>query len=724
MPILDNFTDVDGTLLSGHTPDAGGSWVNWAVAGGTAPSPGSAVIVGNELDNNGVTNSTANAAFYHSIAPASANYTVSAPIKVYAKQRHTGLFARLQSGAHNTYWLYLDAAAETVSLYRVDSGTNVLLGSAALPLTIGSTYICALTVNGTGASVSLDVSVDGVSKIAVSDTSGNRITSVGYAGVWLGGGTESRLQSISVDEIGASSLTVAPPANLRIYQRSGGSAAVGLSGTYSGTPTTIQARVVPDGGGTAVVDWTTVDAAPAAGTWAGSINVPQGGWYNVEVRFSSNTSITASSSNKFGVGALFSIAGQSNAYRWFITGTGTAAARTSKYNGGWATNTGAAAIAFANAMESALGVPVGMVDTGYDAAALTVEGDRGFGYWLNLSGSPYTQWLARVTNVGAKLEGICWCQGEADAFQSVPGATYAAGLTTMFGRFRSHTSQSDLPVFLATLPRTSHVDADDAGWNTINDVILGRDTGFERVACDTWDLGLSDTVHYDATGYQKVGERFALAVRKYGGDAVESRGPQVSAVSYAANTVRVDIAHRGGTDFTPATGITGLRFVDNGTPITPTSVVRTSATRITATFAGAIVGPLAVAVAWGMSPSITGAPVDGAGLPLSKTASSGVAGTDANRYASVTLTTNGSTPAASLTGLKWAWFDQATPDAFVAPTDKGTAETTDASGVLVVPLANTAKAAGETGWLIVTDSDGTTTQSPAHKAFSGPVQVV
>jgi hypothetical protein len=89
----------------------------------------------------------------------------------------------------------------------------------------------------------------------------------------------------------------------------------------------------------------------------------------------------------------------------------------------------------------------------------------------------------------------------------------------------------------------------------------------------------------------------------------------------------------------------------------------------------------------------------------------------------LTLTTDGSTPAASLTGLKWAFFDQVSPGSFVAPTAKGTVETTDGSGVLVLSITGTALTVGGTGWLIVTDSDGTTTQSPAAKAFSGPVVV-
>lgn len=93
------------------------------------------------------------------------------------------------------------------------------------------------------------------------------------------------------------------------------------------------------------------------------------------------------------------------------------------------------------------------------------------------------------------------------------------------------------------------------------------------------------------------------------------------------------------------------------------------------------------------------------------------------RTATITLTSDGTTPRASLSSLKWAWFDQVTPDLFVAPTDKGAVESTDASGVLVLSLPNSALSIGAVGWLTITDSDGTTSQSPSAKAFSGPVTV-
>jgi hypothetical protein len=95
--------------------------------------------------------------------------------------------------------------------------------------------------------------------------------------------------------------------------------------------------------------------------------------------------------------------------------------------------------------------------------------------------------------------------------------------------------------------------------------------------------------------------------------------------------------------------------------------------------------------------------------------------TPGNRTVTLALFTPSDAPAANLSSLRWAWFDQVTPDLFASPTDKGTLESTDAVGTLTIALPNSQLAAGATGWLIVTDSGG----NPAvlHNAFSGPVVV-
>lgn len=100
----------------------------------------------------------------------------------------------------------------------------------------------------------------------------------------------------------------------------------------------------------------------------------------------------------------------------------------------------------------------------------------------------------------------------------------------------------------------------------------------------------------------------------------------------------------------------------------------------------------------------------------------GVAQPTGTKTATITLVDAGNTPRASLTGLKWAWWDQPTPNASTTPTDQGTGASTDGSGVFSITV-KTALAASGVGWLVVTDSDGTTTQTPVHKSFAGPVAV-
>lgn len=89
--------------------------------------------------------------------------------------------------------------------------------------------------------------------------------------------------------------------------------------------------------------------------------------------------------------------------------------------------------------------------------------------------------------------------------------------------------------------------------------------------------------------------------------------------------------------------------------------------------------------------------------------------------ASVTLNNPDGTVAANLANLRWAWFDQPSPDLFTAPADQGTVEATDASGVLQVSLPHSTLTPGGIGWLIVTDSTGNPLLG--HSAFSGPLAV-
>jgi hypothetical protein len=57
--------------------------------------------------------------------------------------------------------------------------------------------------------------------------------------------------------------------------------------------------------------------------------------------------------------------------------------------------------------------------------------------------------------------------------------------------------------------------------------------------------------------------------------------------------VTVTLVHDDGTDFTPASGIEGFKYFDNGSnPVTISAAVRTNATTITLTLASGIAGTL------------------------------------------------------------------------------------------------------------------------------------
>lgn len=92
----------------------------------------------------------------------------------------------------------------------------------------------------------------------------------------------------------------------------------------------------------------------------------------------------------------------------------------------------------------------------------------------------------------------------------------------------------------------------------------------------------------------------------------------------------------------------------------------------------------------------------------------------ATKTATVTLVNESGTAQTGLTSLKWAFWDEATPDLLTHPTDQGAVETTDGSGVLTITV-HTNLATSGIGWMVVTNSDGTV--SATHRSFSGPVVV-
>lgn len=516
----------------------------------------------------------------------------------------------------------------------------------------------------------------------------------------------------------------------RVVQRQGSVAAVALAGTYTGSPTAIEARVVLHGTSTVAVDWATVDAAPAGGTWAGTITVPQGGWYNAQVRFANSTGITANGSHRWGVGVLVGLIGQSNISHWwsgaYAGSTLTPSDRASRHThlSGWqalSAGTADGTTEFANALIASLNVPVGLLLYAISGAALAQAAEQSAGYWLDLGGSaPYTLFLDGVTAAGGNLEAVVWGQGERDARANRTEAQYLADLGTFFTRMRSDIG-ADLSILFSMLGSGSDAGDTDAKFQGVRNAqeTFCRADPDSHVACTTIDLAMQDDIHYD--DYILHADRVAQAFLTLAGERGYGRGPETVSYTINANVVDVRLRNRGTAGVTPSlSSFTGWSVLDGATPVTVSGAVAVDHRTIRLTLASTPGGAVTVRHLYGHLPTVTNVAVGAGSLALPV---EGRAAIPAARTLSLTLVDRDDNPRVDLTGLRWALFDLSKPDLIGAPVHQGIGETTDGSGVLTLELPDVDLPVDGDAFLVVSDTDGTSGQSPASIAFAAPVNL-
>ncbi len=119
---------------------------------------------------------------------------------------------------------------------------------------------------------------------------------------------------------------------------------------------------------------------------------------------------------------------------------------------------------------------------------------------------------------GARLAGILWHQGEADAADALTAGSYDRRLAAMLGRLRGDLGRTDAPVvagtlggFLARRTDTPHAAAVTEGLRRL----ARTQTGFALAeAGDLTDGG--DLLHFDAPALRILGRRYAEAFRSMG----------------------------------------------------------------------------------------------------------------------------------------------------------------------------------------------------------------
>ena len=435
-------------------------------------------------------------------------------------------------------------------------------------------------------------------------------------------------------------------ANYRVFQRDIGSTSksVTVGGTYSNMDwSRVEARVLRHGTDTPVVDWQTIDSTFGGGTFSGSLTVPQGGWYNIEVRAQDGTGAvlgTSRGTNRWGVGMIILVIGQSNmsgrGQTPFATVTSDLAVNYSNA-GSWEhladpyddesppgavdedVSAGGSMIpGIANSLLQTFDFPIAFVPAAKGGSNL-------YSQWSYRNSSNhfdtstlYGQSITKAQQVGG-VELIIMHQGEADLSDGRTEANYEADFATMMGHYRQDL-HSTIPIFICQLGTVgAGTDARAGGIrNAQHDVDNGTSTFMGATAMD---LPRMDTWHYTTPALTVIGSRLATAIKYYYGQSTYYRGPSIDSAFFSdtnRNQVRATLNHRGGTDITPTTGITGFQVFDNGASVTIGSAVRYSSNAVLLTFSRSIAAGHTVTLRYlyGMTPNVSGLVKDNSPLAL------------------------------------------------------------------------------------------------------------
>ena len=188
-PATDNFTDTNGVLLQNHTSDSGNTW---AKSVGTSDA-----IITNA--NRVAATSPDGSVYVSNWTPSSADYDVSVNLYIINNSSYNGIGGRCGSSSFTGYYALYNKTTSTLYLYR--GGNATALGTASVTVNNGETHNIQLQMRDNAISVLWD----GISKINVTATGADIISTVGKAGLYLQG-TNNSTAGMNIDNFSASDL--------------------------------------------------------------------------------------------------------------------------------------------------------------------------------------------------------------------------------------------------------------------------------------------------------------------------------------------------------------------------------------------------------------------------------------------------------------------------------------------------------------------------------------
>lgn len=402
---------------------------------------------------------------------------------------------------------------------------------------------------------------------------------------------------------------------MRVFQRTGSTADIVVSGTFQGRPRAIEARVTHHANDEGVTPWAIIDSAPADGVFMGILReVPQGGWYRLAVRFAVQHEVVDAGHAKWGIGMLVGCIGQSNMKEWFHSGeeVNPHPLLSVHRNGRWMAmeRTGNGAIAFGNRLIGRLGIPVGLLDDAVNGSGLRKEADWGAGYWMDRSQNAiYDRFIRAVTKAGGALEYVVWMQGEADAARAtISENQYRSALKDFIeNQVRQNVDNGSnrrrLPfLIVGMVKRPVGRDAPHQAIRMAQHKVA-EDVQACYLAATSLDLKNKGRQHLDPAAYTTLGLRVAQTVLYLLGEEAYYRGPSVFGATVVDDeTIDVRLSHHEGFDFTPARMISGWEIVSRGERVPIADVARKNGHTVRITTAEALKGPLIIRYLYGAMP--------------------------------------------------------------------------------------------------------------------------
>ena len=345
-------------------------------------------------------------------------------------------------------------------------------------------------------------------------------------------------------------LTIISPVPLQIIQRhSKDEGDVKLAGTVGDRVNEVRYRITGEPlTGKLPEAWRTAAVNAQSHAFDSVIAVPAGGWYKLEVKaFADGKEVTTAAVDRFGVGEVFIIAGQSNAGNYGSEKQVTETQKVAAFDGrqwhvandpqkGAGGAGGSFMPAFGDAMVRHFGVPIGLVPVaaggtsvrewlpkGVPFAQLTTTGNgvvkKGDGY--ESSGSLFNKLTQPMKSLGiAGFRAVLWHQGESDAGQArggapadrqITGAQYTAFMEQLIRRSRNAAAWP-VPWFTAITTYHKETDASDDEFRTAMQDLWRKGLSWPGPDTDTLKGDLRAGVHFNGKGLKKHGELWAEKV--------------------------------------------------------------------------------------------------------------------------------------------------------------------------------------------------------------------